>query len=499
MLIPKILSSKYFDYLIVIAILAVSAYIRFQPIFNGDFPFLYDHGRDMLDVRKIVVDRDLALIGPTTGLQGLFHSPLHYYLLSIAFILTGGNPASGVGMTALFAVIASFACYFLGKKLFGRFFGITAAAIYAFAPGSISSTTMFWNPNWIPMVMVPFYFALYRGITTDKRYLALAFLLAGLITQFEAAFGIFLLPTIFILLLIFNRKFIWSKALLFGLFLFGLTFIWFPVFEAIHGFNMTKTIYGMLSGSKQSLGEAIPFAIRLDYRITELVRVTISAFAREALVGWIYFALFIATTALAVIKKRTEVLKNILFFAFIPLIYLFWFMIFPFPAWTYYWIGLQVGFYLFAAYCLTILYQNRNIFLKIVAVSAFVIWLGLTVKLPGDNTYTDAQIGTYKNMLAVVDYVYEDRGQEPFGVFVYTPPIYSYAYDYIFWWRGKTKYNYIPDDSKKGLFYLVIEPNDGKPFDIDGWKKTKIVTGKTEWIKDFRGGVQVEKRNGSGE
>lgn len=488
----KDIKYKNLDLFFILIIIVLSSYIRFVPIFNGDFPFLYDHGRDMIDVRKIVVDHDLALIGPTTGLQGLYHSPLHYYLLSIAFLVSGGNPASGVFMTALFAVFATVICFVAGKRIFGRVFGIAAAAFYALSPASISDTTMFWNPNWIPMAMVPFYFCLHKGIFSNKKYLIGTLFIAGIISQFEAAFGIFLIPTIGIIIGLYNRKLLISREVGVGFLLFMMTFLWFVAFEILHGYNMTKAILKMVSGMGNSLGESIPFMTRVIYRLNELERMTIYAFTWNNFAAILFFIAFLMVFVHALIKKNELAVRNFVFFGFVPISYFVWFLIFPFPAWSYYWIGLQVSYYFFAAYAVSYLYNQKNN-LKYGAIVLVLIWLLLTVKLPGDTSYTDSQAGTYKNMLSIVDQIYKDGADEKFGVLVYTPPINTYAYDYIFWWRGRW-YNYIPDNSKSGLYYLIIEPNEANRQAIVDWRKSNNIGDKLIWIKSFTGNVTIEKR-----
>ncbi len=100
-----------------------------------------------------------------------------------------------------------------------------------------------------------------------------------------------------------------------------------------------------------------------------------------------------------------------------------------------------------------------------------------------------------KNELRVIDFMYHDANHTSFGEFVYTPPVYDYAYQYLFWWKSK-QYHYLPSKSKNGKFYLIIEPDLEHPLAPNGWKQTVIKTGKVLWDKTFPGDITVEKRTG---
>jgi hypothetical protein len=127
----------------------------------------------------------------------------------------------------------------------------------------------------------------------------------------------------------------------------------------------------------------------------------------------------------------------------------------------------------------------------------FLLWSGFTyTNFFGHSEIVETNPGTFKNMLRVVDSVYDDSRGAPFGAYVYTPPIYSYAYDYLFWWRGETKYKRKVIDSQEGLYYLVMEPNYDKPWEIDGWRKSHA-RGQTKWTKVFPGDITVDRKEGT--
>jgi hypothetical protein len=99
-----------------------------------------------------------------------------------------------------------------------------------------------------------------------------------------------------------------------------------------------------------------------------------------------------------------------------------------------------------------------------------------------------------KGKLEAIDYIYNDAKGERFGLYVFTPPVYTYAYDYLFWWYGGKKYNYVPPQEKKDIFYLLMEPDPSKPYSYNGWLETVIKTGSILETKELPSGFIIQKR-----
>ena len=73
------------------AILLLALFLRTYR--TSDFlGFWFDQGRDAKIVWDIWHSHKLTLIGPTTGIEGIFLGPFYYYLITPAYILGGGNP-----------------------------------------------------------------------------------------------------------------------------------------------------------------------------------------------------------------------------------------------------------------------------------------------------------------------------------------------------------------------------------------------------------------------
>src|SRR3989304_8930727 len=95
--------------------------------------FYFDQGRDALVIWKLWHEGKPFLIGPVTGLAGIFLGPLYYYLIAPFYLLGGGSPVTPAVFLAFLSTIATFFLYFLGWKFHNRGTGLIAVTIGAFS------------------------------------------------------------------------------------------------------------------------------------------------------------------------------------------------------------------------------------------------------------------------------------------------------------------------------------------------------------------------------
>ncbi|HSW87822.1 MAG TPA: hypothetical protein VLG12_01545 [Candidatus Saccharimonadales bacterium] len=486
------------DYLLLFVIILISAIVRFSPLIQYDIPFLFDHGRDMLAVKQIAVNHKFTLIGPFTGLQGVFQSPLHFYLLTIPFFLSGGNPSSGTWMMATLALIGIFLCYIFGRKIAGSTFALILSLFFAFSPTSLAFSAHFWNPHWIPFLMIFLYFFLYKSIFVSSKFWPLTGLIIGLIAQFEVAFGIPLFVFVCLIAFLFSIRSLKTISFWLMIPVFLATFLPQMLFDIRHQFLMTKTILGFLHGVNTSVGGIIPFPTRFFYRLNEIQLATIYTVSDNRIVDYVLSIPIIIFLFSAPFLKMRRELRIFAVFASVPILFFLGFLFYAHEAWSWYWIGLQTSYYFLLAYVLSIFFQRRR--KDIIFASGMIALFTIATILPEIikiNATSQGDTGTLKNELRVIDFIYRDANHNLFGEFVYTPPIYDYAYQYLFWWKGK-QYGYEPTKDKNNIFYLIIEPDKERPYAIKGWKETVIKSGKILWDKTFPGGITVEKRIGKG-
>ncbi|MDP2649532.1 MAG: hypothetical protein Q8P10_01675, partial [bacterium] len=82
-------------------ILLFGLVIRILPTLDNNFYFTMDQGNDAVHVREIIERRKFPLLGPETGIEGLFAGPLWFYFISIGYLIFGGNPFGSVFMLIL--------------------------------------------------------------------------------------------------------------------------------------------------------------------------------------------------------------------------------------------------------------------------------------------------------------------------------------------------------------------------------------------------------------
>jgi len=103
----------------------------------------------------------------------------------------------------------------------------------------------------------------------------------------------------------------------------------------------------------------------------------------------------------------------------------------------------------------------------------------------------DAKI---KGKTDAIDFIYKDAKGEKFGLLIFTPPVYTYPYDYLIEWYGVKKYGYKPHKEKKGTFYLLMEVDGSKPWSYRGWMETVVKDGEVVFEKRLTSGIIIQKR-----
>src|SRR3989344_8851573 len=87
-------------------VLLVALLVRVYRI--GDLlGFYYDQGRDAQVIWDLWHNHKFFLIGPTTGIEGIFRGPWYYWLIGVPYLLGRGDPiwpAIFLGLTTLVAV-----------------------------------------------------------------------------------------------------------------------------------------------------------------------------------------------------------------------------------------------------------------------------------------------------------------------------------------------------------------------------------------------------------
>ncbi len=197
--------------LCIAAILIFASYIRLNHIRDYQV-FLGDQGRDVLTVKKIIVDRDMTFLGPTSSVGGFFLGPFYYYLMIIPLMLSGLDPVGPAVMVAIFSIITTWMVYSFCRRYFSVQTGIMAAALYSVSRLVVEYARSSWNPNVLPFFsfLMVYMFALLLEGKAKRKWLVLFIIGAtmGIIIQLHyATWGMYIFAFLAYLL------FIWKDSL----------------------------------------------------------------------------------------------------------------------------------------------------------------------------------------------------------------------------------------------------------------------------------------------
>src|SRR3990170_6853905 len=130
---------------------------------KGLFAFNYDQGRDFLAVSKIIWEKDLVLIGQTTGLPGIFYGPWWYYFLAPVVFVSGGDPQKVAIFFAVLAIFSVVFLYLLLKTLTkNTLLSLMLATIASFSNLWMFGSTSVWNPSLTPIFLMISIYAVHK-------------------------------------------------------------------------------------------------------------------------------------------------------------------------------------------------------------------------------------------------------------------------------------------------------------------------------------------------
>ncbi len=130
-------------------ILLIGAFLRLYKI--ADYmTFLGDEGRDVIIVRRLLVEGHPPLIGPGTSIGNMYLGPLYYYMMAPALLIAGLSPLGPAVQIAILGIATIFFVWFIAREWFGKYAAFIAASLYAIAPEIIIFSRSSWNPNIMP-------------------------------------------------------------------------------------------------------------------------------------------------------------------------------------------------------------------------------------------------------------------------------------------------------------------------------------------------------------
>jgi len=494
----------FVTYALLIMVLCLGFFLRAQETISGNFLFLLDSGRDMMDVRSIVFEHKPTLIGPYTSLGGVFQGPFYYYLLAIPTALFRGNPWGNILLMLIWSLLVMYLAYRFTKTYFGLIPAVITFTLFAFSPEAIAAATYFWNPHPMWLILVSYIFLLYGAVTKQRLAAYLIWPVVTLSFSFEMALGVFLgLATLIVAFFGYNKALWKNKAFWIGL---GISVVWILptiLFELRHDFLMTKSVLALFGGGNRGLatgGEQHAYMTNMILNWHVIRENYVSSYIHGS--EYSYFPAAITITAIASfaygLYRRWFTRNELVFMRTIIAvtgILIVFSVVYPFPLRYWFLTGFQSFYLVLTGLSLSKLWKVT--WGKVLLILLFgVILVHTAFRL--DRLYMhppdDGGHAKIKGKLAAIDYIYQDAEGKPFNLFVFTPPVLTDAYDYLVWWHGNRTYGYAPGNEKSGFVYLLMEPDPSKPWSYKGWLETVIKTGTVMSTKTLQSGLIVEKR-----
>lgn len=179
-------------------IVAVAALLRLYQInrteFDGDQAVIFGMARYALQHGLLVATSNYASIH-------ILNPPAIIYLLMVPAAISA-DPVGAAVLTALCAIAAVLLCYLFVRRYYGRLAGAIAAFIFATASRAVFYSRFSWQQNLLPLFVMLFMFALFRGVVERRKgWLAPALFLLGLSIQLHATAAFLVVPLAIALLL----------------------------------------------------------------------------------------------------------------------------------------------------------------------------------------------------------------------------------------------------------------------------------------------------------
>ena len=242
---------NHWEVLILLTILLAGAFLRLYKI--ADYmTFLGDEGRDVLVVKRMIVDHKFTLLGPTASVGGFFLGPIYYYFMLPFLFLWRLDPVGPAVMVALFGIATIYLVYRVGKDFFHPAVGFVAASLYAFSPVAIAYSRSSWNPNLVPFFSTLLVYHLWTLVTKKQKYTTFVIgIILGIGLQLHYLFS-FLGVVTLLWMVMHRRAFSIGRELmnLVGGFLIG--YAPFLAFELRHGFPNTQSIIKFLAAGSDT-------------------------------------------------------------------------------------------------------------------------------------------------------------------------------------------------------------------------------------------------------
>lgn len=487
----------------VFSFLLVAFFLRVYRI-NELLGFHYDQGRDALVIWDLIKNGKFFLIGPTTGLEGVFRGPFYYYLIAPFYWLGNGNPLWPEVFLISSSVVALLVMYILAKDVGGVPAGLATLILGTFSYEVIYASRWLSNPTPMLLLSVLFVWTLLKIWNGNKKLWPLATFFLGLsFFHFGSSGELFYFPAIFVftILLIKHKNSLVStglswKNMILSLFTFLFSAAPLLIFDLKHDGILSNKIQSTLSGqgSFGFLGTEFildRFILILNYFGGLLFHDDLGTNRR-----WIILLIFAALYSLPQLF-RDKNFRILLLMLASPLFGLLFFTGNYGNVYSYYLTGYYLIFLIFTGTILGNVF-SRSLIGKLFVMSFLTVFLygnWFWVREMSKTKVLDQTTITLGTQKLAIDWIFQEAGERDFNVDVYVPPVIPYSYDYLFKWYRPTGSGSNPKlvDEQVPLLFTLFEIDPEHPDRLKAWLDRQEDIGKVTKEERF-GGIVIQER-----
>jgi hypothetical protein len=434
---------------ITIIILVIGALLRLYTTSNGHYIFHMDSARDYIDVREMVLFKKFRLIGPTSAIAGLYTGPGWYYLLSLPFMLSGGNPYGSIILEIISWGIGGFFLMKLASR-YGKLPMLLSGLIWIFSNFMMLQTAYSFHPNMITLLTPLFIFILTKYLSKPTYlYATSTFLLAGMFFQLEMNFGVFMVPII-ISSIIINRR--WglflSKSFWIGFISFIITLLPQIIFDFKYSHMMINAVLNFIDSSPKEdyITTLLLRAPQIYQSFNNILLPTFMNFKPLAIIMDISLLVFLFLTVSNKQLFQDRALLVSYLFLIVPF---FGYILLPVSVNPWHLGGVVAASIVVSSYIFGQIFSIKNggtIFGWILAALVFYSSSINLINYVKEHQTASGDPSLIINEVAAIDYVYQEAQGKDFTVYTYLPSVYDYPYQYLFWSYGQKRYGYLPKE-----------------------------------------------------
>lgn len=186
----------------------------------------WDQVRDAWAMQDILINGNLPLLGPRTGIGHFFLGPAYYYLLVPFYYLFHLDPIAGGYFAGMVSCLTLCVLFLVTRKIFSDRVALISCFLYAVSSSMIIHDRVPWNVDFVPFTALTIYYSLYAIWQKKYRWMLVLALCLGF--SFHVHFTAIFYPFIIVFCLLyifFTRKDV--KVIIWMMYSLPLLLVWF--------------------------------------------------------------------------------------------------------------------------------------------------------------------------------------------------------------------------------------------------------------------------------